>query len=109
MEERVGTCSLCGGDVIGVRGGWWATTPPPPDTCRGCGAVARHDVITMTRPLFRQPTMTTAISGQPTNFEWSPQWRGVRVLSPSVGEPHGADHSGISSRITPTFAERRSQ
>ena len=45
--ERVGTCSLCGGNVMGVRGAWWALGPPPPDTCQECGAVASTDIIKM--------------------------------------------------------------
>jgi len=48
MEQRVGTCSICGGDVMGIRGGWWSILPPPPDECAGCGAVAGGDVIPMT-------------------------------------------------------------
>jgi hypothetical protein len=48
MSKRVGTCSLCGGDVMGVRGAWSSTMPPPPDECSRCGAVAGSDVIPMT-------------------------------------------------------------
>lgn len=49
MEQRVGTCSLCGGDVIGFRGAWWATIPPPTDRCSSCGAVRadQDDTIAM--------------------------------------------------------------
>jgi hypothetical protein len=50
MNQRVGTCSLCGGDVMGHRGAWWSVLPPPPDRCFGCGAVAAADVIEMLRP-----------------------------------------------------------
>jgi hypothetical protein len=49
-QQRVGTCSRCGGDVIGVRGAWCSTEPPPPDRCVGCGAVASSDVIKMQEP-----------------------------------------------------------
>ena len=47
---RVGTCSLCGGDVMGFRGVWMATFPPPPDECSSCGAVPAYnnDIIPMT-------------------------------------------------------------
>ena len=45
--QHVGTCSLCGGDVMGVRGAWWSVSPPPPDTCSGCGAMASTDIIQM--------------------------------------------------------------
>lgn len=47
MIERVGSCSLCGGDVMGLRGGWWSVSPPPPDTCSACGAIAAGDVVEM--------------------------------------------------------------
>ena len=49
MRQRIGTCSLCGGDVMGDRGAWHSVLPPPPDECTSCGAVARgqSDVIEM--------------------------------------------------------------
>ena len=49
MNERIGTCSLCGGDVVGFRGIWMSITPPPPDRCTRCGAVVKGqgDVIEM--------------------------------------------------------------
>ena len=46
-KERVGTCSICGGDVMGIRGGWWSILPPPPDTCSECDAVSGGDVVPM--------------------------------------------------------------
>ena len=46
-EQRVGTCSICGGSVIGFRGAWFSINPPPPDHCSGCGAMAQSDVIKM--------------------------------------------------------------
>ena len=49
MNQRVGSCSLCGGDVMGYRGAWYGITPSPPDRCSGCGAVAASDVIQMFR------------------------------------------------------------
>jgi len=51
--QRIGTCSLCGGDVVGHRGAWMATVPPPPDTCQDCGAVRDTDLIRMVRPAPR--------------------------------------------------------
>ncbi|KKM97243.1 hypothetical protein LCGC14_1170060 [marine sediment metagenome] len=45
--QRVGTCSICGGNVMGHRGGWWSINPPPPDECADCGAVAQLDIIKM--------------------------------------------------------------
>lgn len=57
METRVGTCSLCGGDVVGIRGAWWSINPPPPDTCSRCGGVSAADVIRMVR--IEMPSNTT--------------------------------------------------
>lgn len=47
MNIRVGTCSICGGDVMGFRGAWMSITPPPPAACTKCGAVERRDIIEM--------------------------------------------------------------
>ena len=47
MMNRIGTCSICGGDVVGVIGIWMSVTPPPPATCSRCGAVERRDIIEM--------------------------------------------------------------
>lgn len=49
-EQRIGVCSICGGEVVGYRGAWMATIPPPPDRCTSCGAVRAADVIEMVRP-----------------------------------------------------------
>ena len=46
-QQRVGTCSICGGDVMGVRGVWMSTEPPLTDTCARCGAVSCTDIILM--------------------------------------------------------------
>lgn len=50
MNQRIGSCSLCGGDVVGYVGAWHSITPPPPPTCTLCGAKAAADVIQMARP-----------------------------------------------------------
>lgn len=49
MKQRIGTCSLCGGDVTGWFGVWGAVVPPPPPSCEWCGAVPKGstDVIEM--------------------------------------------------------------
>ena len=44
---RVGSCSVCGGNVYGVRGAWHSVTPAPPDECRNCGATSVSDTIKM--------------------------------------------------------------
>jgi len=49
MEQRIGSCSLCGGDVLGFVGVWMATVPPPPPRCSGCGARPAADVIQMVK------------------------------------------------------------
>lgn len=60
MMQRVGTCSICGGDVMGYRGVWWGVMlqrsggkPPPRDACSKCGAVRADDIIQMARPMER--------------------------------------------------------
>jgi hypothetical protein len=49
MNQRVGTCDNCGGDVMGYRGAWMGVVPPPPDQCSSCGAVRADDIIKMTK------------------------------------------------------------
>ena len=60
-DQRVGTCSICGGTVVGFRGAWHGTIPPHPDRCITCGAVRSEDVIKMTPvpTLFTTTTTTT--------------------------------------------------
>lgn len=69
-EQRVGTCSICGGDVVGYRGAWMSVTPPPPDQCSRCGARRADDVIEMARPpagYGQVVRVFTAISGTEPN------------------------------------------
>lgn len=54
-RRRVGTCSVCGGDVVGVRGAWFSVLPPPPDTCSSCGGVAASDVVPVV-PMVPRPS-----------------------------------------------------
>ena len=50
-HQRIGTCSICGGDVMGHVGPWMGTVPPPPPRCSNCGAVsAAHDPVIPMRP-----------------------------------------------------------
>ena len=44
MNHCVGTCSLCGGQVMGYVGIWGSILPPPPPTCSQCGAVPAASV-----------------------------------------------------------------
>lgn len=61
-ENRVGTCSICGGSVTGVRGAWYSVSPPPPDKCSQCGAVARSDIIEMHPTPTRRIGRTSPLS-----------------------------------------------
>lgn len=45
--QRVGVCSICGGEVLGYRGAWSSVLPPPPDECSSCGAIREDEVIKM--------------------------------------------------------------
>jgi hypothetical protein len=47
MEQRIGSCSICGGDVVGWYGIWMSVIPPPPPKCTRCGAETADDVIQM--------------------------------------------------------------
>lgn len=51
MATRLGSCSICGGEVMAVDSWeWFSTEPLPPPTCRSCGAVtaaSQRDVIPM--------------------------------------------------------------
>lgn len=49
MYQRVGACSLCGGDVIGYRGAWSGITHPPKDECSSCFATRADDIIPMVK------------------------------------------------------------
>ena len=43
--KRVGTCSICGGDVMNTRGNWsLRVSVPPPSVCSVCGAVSRERI-----------------------------------------------------------------
>lgn len=83
MNQRVGTCSICGGDVTGFRGAWMATIPPPPDECTSCGAVSATEVIQMApRPrrflginTYPQTTTGTLDQGEVHRFWRGDGWR----------------------------------
>jgi hypothetical protein len=64
MDRVIGTCSLCGGDVVAYEGIWMSVLPPPPPTCSGCRAVKRgtKPVIDMepSAPSPNRTTITTA-------------------------------------------------
>jgi len=48
MQGVIGTCSICGADVIGHTGPWFGVIPPPPGRCSGCGATeAQGPVLPM--------------------------------------------------------------
>lgn len=47
MEQIIGSCSKCGGDVVGFVGPWYSVTPPPQPRCLSCGARLKANVIEM--------------------------------------------------------------
>ena len=65
MHQRVGTCSICGGDVVRYH----ASFPPySPDRCLGCGAVPKGDVIEMVPVPLAPPHSNT---GTTPGFDWA--------------------------------------
>lgn len=72
MQQRVGTCSLCGGDVMGYRGAWFSVSAPPEDTCASCGAVRNDDVIKMHK---RRTLTSRSIT---TNTTWFTSSKGTK-------------------------------
>lgn len=58
MNEKIGVCSLCGGNVYGHVGPWWGVVPPPPARCTRCGAYPvghAERVIPMEHPRGSRP------------------------------------------------------
>lgn len=72
-DQRIGTCSLCGGEVHGFRGAWHSVVPPPPDRCTRCGAVTKLDVIEMARPGEPIPMVWGASNASGWTPPWPPQ------------------------------------
>lgn len=56
---RIGTCDLCGGDVIGFRGTWVAMIPPPTDSCSNCRATRASDIVEMKNPQLPEASVQT--------------------------------------------------
>lgn len=50
MYQEIGTCSLCGGSVVGFSGAWFGVIPPPPARCTFCGAVQQTGPVIPMRP-----------------------------------------------------------
>lgn len=38
-KQVIGSCSICGGNVVAYTGAWMSILPPPLPTCTHCGAV----------------------------------------------------------------------
>ena len=57
MQQHVGTCSLCGGEVMGYRGAWYSVEPPPEDACSHCSAVRAENVIQMMQKPAYKPNV----------------------------------------------------
>lgn len=58
-DQVIGSCSICGGDVVGHVSSWHMVIPPPPARCTRCGAVeVRQPVIPMRPALPNQHPAT---------------------------------------------------
>lgn len=81
-EQRVGTCSLCGGNVYGTQGAYWSILPPPPDHCVDCGAVAagQSDVIPMVPAPRPRRYVRTIVSNSVASGEIQ-FWQGNRCVA----------------------------
>ena len=67
MEQKIGRCSLCGGDVVAFRGAWGGITPPPPARCSSCGAVEDDGLptIKMQPRAVHNPATRNPLEGWP--------------------------------------------
>lgn len=71
MYNVIGTCSICGGDVVAYTGIWMSVAPPSPPSCRNCGAVpaaSQAPVIPMVPrryPAIPQWIHTVTLTGLP--------------------------------------------
>lgn len=83
MNTILGSCSLCGGNVIGHSGGWHAIVPPPSPRCIQCGAVAAANVIPMV-PAPRHYRYAPPAAGSSAGAPWG----AVPTLNP---DPLGYD------------------
>jgi D-arabinose 1-dehydrogenase-like Zn-dependent alcohol dehydrogenase len=70
MEQKIGVCSICGGDVVAWRGPWHAVIPPSAPHCTNCGAVeaASEPVIPMKRSGARR--IGRVCPAPPYPFKW---------------------------------------
>lgn len=84
---RVGTCSVCGGDVYGHRGPWFGVVPPSNDECKQCGAVGawQSDIVPM-QPNPYRPHMPPS---QPRwyRYQYGPAFDPSNQLIPATGNP----------------------
>lgn len=100
MSQRVGTCSICGGDVMGVRGAWYSVNLPPPDKCNGCGAVAQTDVIQM-HPAWNRRALVGGQEALATVIEAElHEWATFARRSEPI------DFPALASRIASALASR---
>jgi hypothetical protein len=69
MEQSIGSCSLCGGDVVGHVGAWWSVLPPPPARCTSCGARAATGPVIPMVPASpqREQSVTVTTAGSCLN------------------------------------------
>lgn len=64
----IGTCSICGGDVVAHDGAWYGVCPPPPPQCQRCGARPKAPMIEMDRRTAWQIQRTVPLI---TRVDWS--------------------------------------
>ena len=84
---RVGTCSVCGGDVYGHRGPWFGVNLPPNDECKQCGAVgARRPGIVPMQPHPYRPH-TQPIQPRWYRYSYGPSFDPSAQLIPATGNP----------------------
>lgn len=48
--RKIGTCSLCGGNVLAYTGPWASVSPPPEPCCASCNAVVADEPVINMRP-----------------------------------------------------------
>ncbi len=94
MNQVIGCCSLCGGDVVGHAGPWLGVIPPPRAKCTSCGAMeARGPVIPMV------PAPVTAKQWQPLThtFSFEVKYPEQQADTLTIDVPHSFSGNGFKS------------
>lgn len=81
MEAPVGTCSICGGEVVKHVGAWHAVVPPR-GRCTSCGGVEASGPVVPMRPAQPQiPQLARSCARQVTSADY----REIRNTSHAIG------------------------